>query len=95
MTTQTANSRINNYWEKFGLWACGVIIALLCLAYNDQKSRIEKMEERVQFLYIDKVNKSDLKDTEARLMNRIEGMQTDILARMDILFNKIDSSPRR
>ncbi len=95
MTAQTVNSRIHSYFERLAIWACGFIIVLLGLAYNGQKAQIEKMEEKVQFLYIDKVNKSDLKDTEYRIMSRIEGMQTDILARMDILFNKIDNTPRR
>lgn len=93
MTTETANSRINKYWEKFALWACSGVIALLCLAYQDQRTQVTKLEEKVNFLYLDKVSKSDLKETEDRLMKRIEGMGSDILARLDIYFGKMNKKP--
>lgn len=73
------------YWERFAIWACGAIIALLCIGYNDQKTTIERLDEKVQFLYLDKVAKSELKDTEARIMSRIEAGNADILARIDLL----------
>lgn len=84
----SAHSRITIIWEKAAVWALSFIIVLLGLAYNDQKTKIEKMEERVQFLYIDKVNKSELKETEYRIMTRIEASQSDILARLDLYFGK-------
>lgn len=84
----SANSRITAVWERLAVWALSFIIVLLGLAYNDQKGKIEKMEERVQFLYIDKVNKSELKETETRIMSRIEASQSDILARLDLYFGR-------
>lgn len=80
-----ADSRINNYFERLALWACGAIIALLCIGYQDQKTRVDKMEEKLQFLYLDKVSKNELKDVEARIMTRIEAGNADILARIDLL----------
>ena len=87
--TVVADRRINGYFERFAIWAGGLLIALLLLAYQDQRQQVARLEERVSFLYLDKVSKTDLKDTEARIMNRIEGMQSDILARMDLLFGKV------
>ena len=84
--------RINGLFERFASWAGGLLIALLLLAYQDQRQQVARLEERVSFLYLDKVSKGDLKDTEARIMTRIEGMQSDILARMDLLFGKITKS---
>lgn len=83
--SDTADSRMNNYFERLAIWACGCIIALLCVGYQDQKSTIDKMEERLQFLYMDKVGKGELKDVEARIMSRIEAGNADILARIDLL----------
>ena len=87
--TVVADRRINGYFERFAIWAGGFLIALLLLAYQDQRQQVARLEERVSFLYLDKVSKGDLKDTEARIMTRIEGMQSDILARMDLLFGKV------
>ena len=61
------------------------MIALLCIGYQDQKTRVDKMEEKLQFLYLDKVSKNELKDVEARIMTRIEAGNADILARIDLL----------
>jgi len=90
--TVVADRRINGYFERFAIWSGGLLIALLLLAYQDQRQQVARLEERVSFLYLDKVSKGDLKDTEARIMTRIEGMQSDILARMDLLFGKITKS---
>lgn len=97
MTTQTANSRINNYFEKVAIWLGGVVIALLCLAYQDQKSTLNKLESNVQVLFMDKVNKQDLKDLESRWFSRLEATNSetralikssneDIIARLDLYF---------
>lgn len=56
---------------------------------KQEKLLIYKQEPTNVRLYLDKVSKGDLKDTEARIMTRIEGMQSDILARMDLLFGKV------
>lgn len=84
-TSGDANSRMNIYWEKAALWAGACIISLLCIGYQDQKTTIDRLEERVQFLYLDKVGKGELKDVEARIMSRIEAGNADILARIDLL----------
>lgn len=76
---------LSPYWEKFSIWACSAIIALLCIGYQDQKTTIDKLEERVQFLYLDKVGKGELKEVETRIMTRIEAGNADILARIDLL----------
>lgn len=84
------NTILAPYWERFALWCGGAIIALLAIGYQDQKSTVDKLEEKVQFLYMDKVAKSELKDTEARIMSRIEAGNADILARIDLLIKTKD-----
>jgi hypothetical protein len=80
-----ANSRINAAWEKFAIWACSAIIALLAIGYQDQKSKVDKMEERVQFLYLDKVSKQDMDKFEERIMTGIAAGNAALLARMDLM----------
>lgn len=82
---EPANSALAPYWEKFSMWACSAIIALLCIGYQDQRTRVDKLEERLQFLVMDKVSKNELKEVEARIMGRIEAGNADILARIDLL----------
>lgn len=82
---QDANSRINGYWERVSLWLCGGAIALLCLVYQDQKARVEKIEEKVQFLLLDKVSKQEMDRLEERIMQGIAAGNTAILSRMDLL----------
>jgi hypothetical protein len=80
-----ANSRINAAWEKFAIWACSAIIALLAIGYQDQKSKVDKLEERVQFLYLDKVSKQDMDKFEERIMTGIAAGNAALLARMDLM----------
>lgn len=80
-----ANSRINAAWEKFAIWACSAIIALLAIGYQDQKSKVDKMEERVQFLYLDKVSKQDMDKFEERIMTGIAAGNAALMARMDLM----------
>lgn len=82
---QDANSRINGYWERVCVWVCGCVIALLCLLYLDQKERVTTVEEKVQFLYMDKVSKQDMDKLEERLMTRIDAGNADIVARLELL----------
>jgi hypothetical protein len=82
---KSANSRINAVWEKFAIWACSAIIALLVIGYQDQKSKVDKMEEKVQFLFLDKVSKQDMDKLIDKLEDRIAAGNSAILARMDLM----------
>ena len=92
-----ANSRINAVWEKFAIWACSAIIALLAIGYQDQKSKVDKLEERVQFLYLDNVSKQDMDKLEETIMSGIAAGNTAILARMDLMqrLHKQDDNKER
>lgn len=89
VTVVSGDRRINGLFERFAIWAGGLLIAILFLAYQDQRADIVRLEEKVSFLSLDKVSRTDLRETEARIMARIEGMQSDILSRMELYFGKI------
>ncbi len=84
-TDNNANARMNGYWERACIWVCGGAIALLCLVYQDQRAKVEKLEEKVQFLYMDKVSKQDMDKLEERIMSGIAAGNSTILARMDLM----------
>ena len=89
VTVVSSDRRMNGLFERFAIWAGGLLIAILFMAYQDQRADIVRLEEKVSFLTTDKVSRTDLRETEARIMARIEGMQSDILARMDLLFGRV------
>lgn len=85
MTTQTANSRINSTWERVAVWAGGVAIALLVVVYQDMRTTVDKLEEQVQFLYLDKVSKQDMEKLADRFEKRIEANNSDVISRLELI----------
>lgn len=87
----SANGRINNLWEKFAIGLLSVVMALGMLVIQDIRTQNKELESRVLFLYTDKVSNQQLKDTEQRLVTNIEGMRSDLLARLDLYFGALKS----
>ncbi len=81
-----ADTRINGYWEKWGLWVAVALLSVCAYTFQDQKSRIDRLEADVQKLYIEKVSKEDMKEFEARVTKQVEGIKEDILSRLDLYF---------
>ena len=90
MATPNNSSILSPYWERFSIWSCGAIIALLCIGYNDMRTKVEGLDERVQILFLEKVSKQEMKEVEQRIMQRIEAGNADILARLDLYFKTKD-----
>lgn len=91
MQNDNANNRINNLWEKFAIGLLSVVMALGMLVIQDIRTQNKELESRVLFLYTDKVSNQQLKDTEQRLVTNIEGMRSDLLARLDLYFGTLKS----
>lgn len=90
MPNDSANTRINNLWEKFAIGLLSVVMALGMLVIQDIRTQNKELESRVLFLYTDKVSNQQLKDTEQRLVTNIEGMRSDLLARLDLYFGSLN-----
>jgi len=88
--TESANTRINNLYEKIAIGLLSVIIAWGQLQYQESKDRVKDLETKVQTLYLEKVSRGDLRDLEDRINSRIESMKSDLLARLDLYFGKLD-----
>lgn len=91
MPNDSANTRITAIWEKFAIGLLSVVMALGMLVIQDIRTQNKELESRVLFLYTDKVSNQQLKDTEQRLVTNIEGMRSDLLARLDLYFGTLKS----
>lgn len=90
MPNDSANTRITAIWEKFAIGLISVVMALGILVIQDIRTQNKELESRVLFLYTDKVSNQQLKDTEQRLVTNIEGMRSDLLARLDLYFGALN-----
>ena len=86
MASNTADQRINGYWEKWGLWVAVALLSVCAYTFQEQKTRIDRLEADVQKLYIEKVSKEDMKEFEARVSNQVAGIKEDIISRLDFYF---------
>ncbi|HLS54191.1 MAG TPA: hypothetical protein VK031_09470 [Tissierellaceae bacterium] len=102
-TTSAAKSRVHDLSNKFDKISgkvvtigVSVLIALMSMLYTDMKDRVNKMEERVTFLYNDKLSRSEFLDTmreikEDMLLSRketdkqIQSVKTEIIERLDLI----------
>lgn len=85
---EVANSRINSYWEKWGIWVAVALLSVCAYTFQEQKTRIDKLESNVQQLYMDKVSKEDMKEFEIRVSKQVDSVKGDILSRMDFYLAK-------
>ena len=85
-----ANNRITAIWERFAIGLLSVVMALGLMVIQDIRAQNKELESRVLFLYTDKVSNQQLKDTEQRLVTNIEGMRSDLLARLDLYFGSLN-----
>lgn len=94
MSNDSANNRITAIWEKFAIGLISVVLALGMMVIQDLRTQLKETESRVLFLYTDKVSNQQLKDTEQRLVTNIEGMRSDLLARLDLYFGSLAKQKR-
>lgn len=85
-----ANARINNLTERVAIGLLSLILGWGQLQYQESKERVKDLETKVQTLYLEKVSRGDLRDVEDRINSRIESMKSDLLARLDLYFGKLD-----
>lgn len=85
-----ANSRINNLTERVAIGLLSLILGWGQVQYQEAKDRVKDLEIKVQTLYLEKVSKSDLREVEDRINSKIDGMKSDLLARLDLYFGKLD-----
>ena len=91
-----ATDKLNTWIGKVATFAIALLFTVGGIMYNDMKTRTAALEERVSFLFQDKVSRAEFKEemTQLRIQNeanktdilaRQETMKSDILARIDLL----------
>jgi hypothetical protein len=91
-----ATKRINRFVEKFAWWIIGVVVMILGGLYNAAMDRISVTEEKVAFLYQDKVSRAELREVadglriqsdsnKKEILSQQEGLKQDILSRLDLI----------
>lgn len=88
MQESNADKRINHIWERAAIGLLGLVMLWGGTQFQEIKAQNKELEDKVLFLYTDKVSTAQLKDTEDRLIKQIDGMKTDILARLDYIGNQ-------
>ena len=102
--SETATHRINRYVEKFAIWIVGIVISISVAVWNKAEARIDILEERVAFLYQDKVSRQELKDEMSLLRQQIdrsnaevargqEQLRSDILSRLELILKFTGNVP--
>lgn|SRR5690606_31140849 len=84
-----ANSRINKFIEKSLIWIIGAVFSIGVAAWNKMDTEVDALQEKVAFLYQDKVSRQELKDEMFLIRNQIEKdyqqLRGEILGRLDFI----------
>lgn len=95
----SANSRINKFVEKFSVYIIGVLLSLGIAGWNKIDTDIDKINDRVSFLYQDKISRQELKDEMFLVRSQIERdnqqLRTDILSRLELILKLGTPAPRQ
>lgn len=95
----SANSRINKFVEKFSVYIIGVLLSLGIAGWNKIDTDIDKINDRVSFLYQDKISRQELKDEMFLVRSQIERdnqqLRTDILSRLELILKLGTPVPRQ
>jgi hypothetical protein len=87
----TAN--FETWWEKTQdkiiAGTIAIILGIGAMIYTDMKQRVYILEDKVAFLYNDKVSKAEFKEEMTQLRLQNDANKSDIIARQDALKNDI------
>ena len=92
----SATRKINHFVEKFAWWIVGIVVTMLTMVYNNTTDRIGNTEEKVAFLYQDKISRAEFREVTKELqiqaardkkdiLDQQKSMKSDILSRLDLI----------
>lgn len=81
--TPESSDKYNKLIGKVASWAVAVVICVAGVMYTDAKQRITTLEDRVSFLYQDKVSRAEFREEMGQVRLQIEATKSDILARQE------------
>lgn len=87
------SDKFEAWWQEMQGKIVGTTIAIILsiggMLYSDTRQDIKSLEERVAFLYVDKVSRQELKEELNQLRMQNDANKSDIIARQDILRNDV------
>lgn len=101
-----STDKLNKLIGKVATFAITVLVTIAGIMYTDAKQRITTLEERVSFLFQDKVSRAEFREemgqvriqleaTKSDIIARQETMKSDILARFDLLISNMSGRERK
>lgn len=84
-----ATEKLNNWVGKVASFAIAVVVGIAGIMYNDIKQRTTTLEERVSFLYQDKVSRAEFREEMIQLRQQNDANKTDIIARQETMKSDI------
>ena len=96
--SETIDKKFNNIYGKIIGVAVSLALTIGGFMYSDMKARVTVLEEKVSFLYQDKVSRAEFREemnqirmqneaNKTDILSRQESTKSDILARMDLYFS--------
>lgn len=93
MSIGTNNDNFNKWWEntsgKIIAGAIAIIVSIGTMMYTDTKQRVTLLEDKVSFLYSDKVSRAEFREEMVQLRLQNDANKSDIIARQDALKSDI------
>lgn len=100
MSEAVVDKKFNAIAGKIIAVGLSVLLTVGGVMYSDMKARLNVLEERVSFLYQDKVSRAEFREemnqlrtqneaNKTDILSRQESMKLDILARLDLYFKHI------
>ena len=81
----STSARMNKWVEKFSVWIVGILVSIGGFLWTNMDTRINSLEDKVSFLYQDKVSRAELKEEMKLLRAQSEQNKNDILARLELI----------
>lgn len=83
MSSEPANSRINNYWERGCIALLTIVVSYMGMAYKDVVNDVRTVNDKIVLLQMDKVGKSDMREMEVRTNSRMDAGFSNLAQRVD------------
>lgn len=102
---ENKESKLDSIIFKISAGAIALLISIASVQYVDMKQRTTILEDRVSFLYQDKVSRAEFREemnqlrqqndaNKSDIVARIESQKSDVLARIDLIIPRLINSTK-
>jgi hypothetical protein len=83
MSSDSANARMNNIYERACIALLTLVVSYMGMAYKDLTTDVRLANDKIVMLQMDKVGKADTKEMEIRINSRMDASFTNLAQRID------------